>query len=170
MMLKNNRRESKYMSFISNTAVVISLLSVTVALLSAFISFWNISRQRKANLRNEEEKFKRELNLKTNDEFLEVLYETKKLFYRFLGLEHSFRAVVMVKEKGLTTENSLNEMLWEFIESEISKISELRAYYEKREIILYEYKEAVETIVSLNETISSNVWELKTMFIPQLKG
>ncbi|WP_340401022.1 hypothetical protein [Paenibacillus sp. FSL H8-0079] len=139
---------------------VISLFALFFSLLAIVITFWNVNRQRVANLKNDTEKFKRELNLKTCDEFIEKIFSAKQLLQRTRSLEGQLRWMIF----GAKSQEEFNEDLWGIIEDK--SIEDLWLYILKREIILKKYKGDCEKLYKEWDRSTQEIWKFKNFWIP----
>jgi hypothetical protein len=157
-------KTSLFLNTQSNLPVIISGISVFIAFLSVtltvIISLWNVNRQKNAALKNDEEKFMRELNLKTCDEFLEMIFEVRNLFQSTRSLESQLEWTI----KGHKKIEEFNDYLWKVIEDK--SIQEFWMYFLKREIVLQNYKADVEKIYHDWDNASQSIWKFKTFWIP----
>jgi ABC-type antimicrobial peptide transport system permease subunit len=141
-------------------AFIVSIISGVMALFSVIISLWNVNRQRKANFKNDEEKFKRDLSLKSCDEFLERLFSVRELYQKTRTLDSHLTWMLNGSEPP---EQDLNEILWSMIENKSPE--DLMIYYLKREIVLYKYKEDVERIFQDRDGVFQAIWHYKNFSI-----
>lgn len=150
----------KLMQFDNETLrAAISFISLIFSFLAIIIAFWNVNRQRIANLKNDEERFKRDLNLKTCDEFIEKIFNAKQLIQKTRNLEGLLKRMT----NGPKSEVEFSEDLWAIIEDK--SIEDLWLYILKREIILKKYKEDCERIYREWDESTQEIWKFKNFWI-----
>ncbi|MHA6484108.1 hypothetical protein ACX1C1_19625 [Paenibacillus sp. strain BS8-2] len=132
-----------------------------LSVIGVVLTFINVNRQRKASLQNDEEKFKREHNLQTYNEFVEILYQLLIVIRGIKSLGNRYEVVVSSKPKDLIT--SLNEITWEITDHKewITSTEKIRAYFIKREYVLKLFEDKIEQIAILNNQIDKNFWLFK---------
>lgn len=131
--------------------------SVIVVFLSAVIVYWNVSRTRKANEKNDTEKFKRDLNLKTCDEVSEKIYELKSVYKRTRTLDRMFQYFL----NDTLNLDKYNEFVWKLVIDEYTKLYDLLVYFELREIVLFKQRNMIEEIREISEQYNSKIWRIK---------
>lgn len=147
----------------SAAPIWVSSVSAVISIVSIIIAFWNINRIQKKNLKNDEIKFKRDLNLKSSDEMIETINQ----------LKHSCRDLVgvgKIYELFLKDKVHLNDLraYLEKCRNELNKANFLfMSKYQQREIILKKFGEEVNTLYGLTggailqlDTLIS--WHLET--------
>lgn len=139
---------------------VISIFSLLFSFFAIIITFWNVNRQRIANLQNDKERFKRELNLKTCDEFIEKIFNAKQLLQKTRILEGQLIRMI----SSTKSSEEFNDDLWSIIEDR--SIEDLWLYFLKREIILKKYKEDCERLYSEWDKSTQEVWSFKSFWVP----
>jgi hypothetical protein len=143
-------------------SINLAQLAFVISCISIYVSFINVNRQRKATLKNEEEKFKRELNLKTSDEFIEILHDMLVHLRNYRGLEHSLNDVL--KNNSDNNIAAFNESMWKIIESWIADINKVESYYLKRNVVLKNHEDNILKIKNIGSSADSELWKFKIDF------
>jgi hypothetical protein len=118
----------------------LSHLAIFISISGLLISFINVNRQRKASYLNETEKFKRDTRLKTNDEFIELLFqilENTKLI-RTINIPFDERYINTDYEHRI---KEFNEKFWLITQAWLKCLNSLDTFYLKRIVIIKQYNE-----------------------------
>jgi hypothetical protein len=137
----------------ADIAVIISVLGIIVA-------FFNVNRQKRAALKNDEEKFKRDHNLQTYNEFVEILYDLLLTVRKFRSMGNRYKFVIGSNPHDLIT--SLNELTWEITDSWFTVIEKVGTYYVKREYVLKDFEANIDCISKLTKDLDDKLWKFKT--------
>lgn len=142
----------------------ISYIALAVSIASMLVSFINVNRQRKAAYKNETEKFKRDLRLKANDEFIELLFqflENTKL-NRTLSIPFDER-YLLTDIKTRTKE--FDEKFWEITKTWLKCHSALETFYLKRIVVIKQYSDIYIVIRQSAIELDKALWNLKNDYI-----
>ncbi|MEF2965403.1 hypothetical protein V3851_06110 [Paenibacillus sp. M1] len=142
----------------------ISYIALIVSITGLLVSFINVNRQRKAAYKNETEKFKRDLRLKANDEFIELLFQ-------FLENTKEIRTLsIPFDERYLNTDikvrtKEFDERFWKITKTWIKCHSALETFYLKRIVVIKQYSDLYIIIRQSGIELDKALWDLKNDYI-----
>ncbi len=142
-----------------------SSIAIVISVLAVGINFINVSRVRKANLKNDEEKFKRELNLKTSDEFIEVLFNSKTNVQKFKSLKKDFSLLIFIEGETVQSWSGLNDKLWDMTKAITDNYYSVLSYYQKRKVILLGHTKDINSLESQIKTLDAEILKVKEEII-----
>lgn len=139
---------------------IFTAFSLFISILALFVTIWNVPRQRKANLKNDEERFRRDLNLKTAEGFIEKLYAAKNALQKTRSLETTLNFIT----RGMSKTENLTEALWAITEDK--NMDDFIAYFESRQIILDAYATTVNELQQGWRNVDQALWNFKNFWVP----
>ncbi|MFC3802736.1 hypothetical protein [Cohnella sp. GCM10012308] len=142
-----------------NNLNIFSVVSVTVSIVMAVLSFINVNRQKTASLINDQEKFVRELNLKTNDEVIDNLFNLLEILKNYRTLDTSYK-FFQGNEKEINKE--FNEKYWNINRSFFSQIFTIESIFLKRNIILKKHLHDFNILKASGLNADKYFWDIKT--------
>ncbi|QSF43303.1 hypothetical protein [Paenibacillus tianjinensis] len=144
---------------IDNLQQYAQIVSPLITAMTLIFVIFNVNRSQKKSRQNDEEKFKRDLNLKASDEMIEAISSLRHSCGYYFSLNHL--------RDEINNEASLTEFIYH-INGCIKLIDEalmiLQTRFYQRKIILDQYDSDVESVYVLGCLISSSLCDIKKWY------
>ncbi|WP_019637342.1 hypothetical protein [Paenibacillus fonticola] len=143
----------------------INLSSSEIALIISFIglliTFWNVNRQQKASHKNDLSKWIRDMKQRTNEEFIDLLYELYLIIGMYRSIYFRYHYAIHNDSTDKKNANEFNEYIWEIINQWGTAYHKIDSYYLKRKGILIKFDNNIKEVHNKALALDKGLWEFK---------
>ncbi|OBZ10883.1 hypothetical protein [Bacillus sp. FJAT-26390] len=145
---------------LTKTIQLVQLFTFVLAIFTLFFTIYNVNRAQKRSRSNDIEKFKRDLNLKTADDMIEVLSLVKDSYREIMGIK-SIIELFMNNKADLP---SLMKHFKKVTDTLHDSTLKMAVKHKQRLVILEKYSVEVEFIYSLSTEVGENLVTLESWY------